>query len=177
VTSQDGESLNNAVFDNVAVTTGSGGPIGPNLLVNAGFEDSVVPTVGPGWVSDNPLRQTPAVSETSNAHTGTHNAACHTTSGDCGIYQEISHAGVQTANMLFSIYARADHPGGLVGVNVNGQPIAGSQVLVGGYQRYTVGFFVPPSSSTPVIRVWMYAPPGVVVDIDDAELEEYTGPR
>jgi hypothetical protein len=28
-----------------------------------------------------------------------------------------------------------------------------------------------------VIRVWMYAPPAVVVDIDDATLAQYSGPR
>jgi hypothetical protein len=176
VTSHDAGALNNAVFDNVAVTTGLPGPIGPNLLANAGFEDSVVPTVGPGWVADTPLRQTPAVSETSTPHTGTHNAACHTASGDCGIYQDAANG---TGNMLFSIYARADHPGGLVGVNVNGQPIAGARVFVGGYQQYTFGFCTcsVPSSSAPVIRVWMYAPAGVTVDIDDAALVEYSGPR
>jgi hypothetical protein len=180
VTSQEAGALNNAVFDNVAVTTGIGGPVGPNLLENAGFEDSVVPTVGPGWVSDIPLRQTPAVSETSRPHSGMQNAACYTTSGDCGIYQDVSHAADNTGNMLFSVYARADQPGGLVGVNVNGQPIAGARVFVGGYQRYTFGFCtcsVPSSSSTPVIRVWMYAPAGGVVDIDDAVLVEYSGPR
>jgi hypothetical protein len=180
VTSHDAGALNNAVFDNVAVTTGIPGPVGPNLLVNAGFEDSVVPAVGPGWVSDVPFRQTPAVSETSSPHTGTHNAACHTTSGDCGIYQDVSPSADNAGNMLFSVYARADHPGGLVGVNVNGQPVAGASVFVGGYQRYTFGFCtcsVPSSSSTPVIRVWMYAPPGDVVDIDDAALVQYFGPR
>jgi len=180
VTSQDGGALNNAVFDNVAVTTGEIGPIGPNLLVNAGFEESMVPTVGPGWVSDTPLRQTPAVSEMSSPHTGTHNAACHTTSGDCGIYQEVSPTADQAGNMLFSVYARAAHPGGFIGVNVNGQPIAGRGVFVGGYQRYTVGFctcWVPSPSSGPVIRVWMYTPAGDVVDIDDAMLVQYSGPR
>jgi hypothetical protein len=180
VTSQGGDTLNNVVFDDVAVTTELEGPAGPNLLVNAGFEDSVVPTVGPGWVSDVPFRQTPAVSETSSPHTGTHNAACHTASGDCGIYQDVTPAADMAGNMLFSIYARADHPGGLVGVNVNGQPLRAAGVLVGGYQRYTVGFCtcsVPSSSSPPVIRVWMYAPAGVVVDIDDVTLVQYRGPR
>jgi len=85
-----------------------------------------------------------------------------------------------TGNMLFSVYARADHPGGLVGVNVNGRPVTGARVFVGGYQQYTVGFctcWIPSSSSPPVIRVWMYAPAGGVVDIDDALLVQYSGPR
>ena len=145
VTSHNPTVLNDAVFDNVGVTTGIGlGPVGPNLLVNAGFEDSVAPSVAPGWVSDTPLRQTAAVSETSAPHTGAHNAACKTMSGDCGIYQEVDAQG----DLLFSIYARADHPGALIGVNVNGQNLAALPVMVGGYQRYTIGFCTcsaPPS--------------------------------
>ena len=120
------------------------------------------------------------MSETASPHSGTHNAACHTTSGDCGIYQDVSPAADMTGNMLFSVYARADHPGGLVGVNVNGRPVTGARVFVGGYQQYTVGFctcWIPSSSSPPVIRVWMYAPAGGVVDIDDALLVQYSGPR
>jgi hypothetical protein len=179
VTSHDPGALNTAILDNVGVSSGIPGPIGPNLLVNDGFENSLVPDLEPGWASDTPLRQTPAVSETSNPRSGAQNGACHATSGDCGIYQDVRHAPGATGNMLFSVYARADHPGALVGVNVNGQPLAAARVLVGGYQRYTVGFCTcsVPSSSTPVIRVWMYAPGGGVVDIDDAVLVEYSGPR
>jgi hypothetical protein len=168
------------MFDSVGVTTGIGrGPVGANLLVNAGFEDSVVPSVGPGWVSHTPLRQTDAISETSAPNTGAKNAACKTTSGDCGIYQEES-GQEQQGEMLFSIYARADHPGALVGVTVNGKTLTAAPVLVGGYQRYTVGFCTcsaPQTGSTPVVRVWVYVPPGHVVDIDDAELVVDLGPH
>ena len=82
-------------------------------------------------------------------------------------------------NAISLAKAGADHPGGLVGVNVNGHPMGEAGVLVGGYQRYTFGFCTcsMPSSSTPVIRVWIYTPAGVVVDIDDAALVEYSGPR
>jgi hypothetical protein len=181
VTSHDTTALNAAVFDNVGVTTGLGlGPVGPNLVVNPGFEDSIPPNTAPAWVSDTPLRQTPAVSETTLPHTGQKNGACHTTSGDCGIYQDITaEQSAETGNMLISVYARADHPGGLVGVNVDGQFAIAMRVAPGGYQRYTAGFCVCSFSSNPnhVVRVWMYAPPGGTVAVDDVELEENFGPR
>jgi hypothetical protein len=182
VTSHDSTALNGAVFDNVGVTTGLGlGPVGDNLLVNPGFEDSIVPNTGPGWVSDTPLRQTPAVSETTLPHTGQQNGACHTTSGDCGIYQDVTATqSAQTGNLLISAYARADHPGALVGVNVDGTVAVAMRVAPGGYQRYTAGFCVCSFSSNPnpVVRVWLYAPPtSGVVAIDDVELVENFGPR
>jgi hypothetical protein len=181
VTSHDTAALNAAVFDNVGVTTGLGlGPVGPNLVVNPGFEDSIPPTTAPAWVSDTPLRQTPAVSETTLPHTGQKNSACHTTSGDCGLYQDITaEQSAQTGNMLISVYARADHPGGLVGVNVDGKSAIAMRVAPGGYQRYTAGFCVCSLSSNPnpVVRVWVYAPPGGTVAVDDVELEENFGPR
>ncbi len=180
VTSHDPATLNDAIFDNFGLTTGFlAGPIGPNLLVNAGFEDSIVPATGPGWVSDTPLRQTPAVTETALPHGGLQNAACHTTSGDCGIYQEVNGGGLSTGNLLFSGYALADHPGALVGVSVDGKPGPSAAIPVGGYQPFTFGFFLPAISSNPnpVIRVWMYAPPGGVAAIDDTQLVEYFGPR
>ena len=181
VTSHDSTALNAAVFDSVGVTTGLGlGPVGDNILVNPGFEDSIVPNTGPGWVSDTPLRQTPAVSETTLPHTGEKNGACRTTSGDCGIYQEVTASqSAQTGNLLISAYARADHPGALVSVNVDGTFAVALRVAPGGYQRYTAGFCVCSFSSNPnpVVRVWMYAPPGGVVAIDDVELVENFGPR
>jgi hypothetical protein len=181
VTSHDTTALNAAVFDNVGVTTGLGlGPVGPNLVVNPGFEDSIPPNTAPAWVSDTPLRQTPAVSETTLPHTGQKNGACHTTSGDCGVYQDITaEQSAQTGNLLISVYARADHPGGLVGVNVDGHFAIAMRVAPGGYQRYTAGFCVCSFSSNPnpVVRVWMYAPPGGTVALDDVELEENFGPR
>jgi len=163
------------------VTTGlAPRPVGPNLVVNPGFEDSIPPSPAPAWVSDTPLRQTPAVSETALPHTGQKNGACHTTSGDCGIYQDVTTTqDAQTGNLLITFYARADHPGAFVGVNVDGKPALGARVAVGGYQRYTAGFCVCAFSSNPnpVVRVWMYAPPGGTVAIDDVELVEDFGPR
>lgn len=181
VTSHDPAALNAAVFDNVGVTTGLGlGPVGDNLLVNPGFEDSIVPNTAPGWVSDTPLRQTAAVTELTMPHAGAQNAACHTTTGDCGIYQEVTASqSAQTGNLLISGYARADHPGALIGVNVDGTFAVAMRVAPGGYQRYTAGFCVCSftSNPNPVVRVWMYAPPGGVVAIDDVELVENFGPR
>jgi len=182
VTSHDTAALNAAVFDNVGVTTGLGlGPVGPNLVVNPGFEDSIPPNTAPAWVSDTPLRQTAAVTETALPHTGTKDAACRTTSGDCGIYQDITASqSATTGNLLLSLYARADHPGALVGVNVDGKPAVALRVQVGQYQPYTVGFFLGSFSSNPnpVVRVWMYAPPtSGVVALDDVQLVENFGPR
>jgi hypothetical protein len=172
VTSHDPGTLNTALFDNVGFTVPA--PAGQNLLVNAGFEDSVVPGVGPGWVSDT-IRGTPAVSETAVPLNGTQNGVCRTTSLDCGIYQEaVSQEAATTFG--FSIYARADHPGALVGVNVNGQPFMSRAVQVGGYQSYGVSVFTPNAGD--VIRVWMYAPAVAgFVAIDDAALIQTNPPQ
>jgi hypothetical protein len=171
VTSQNPAVLNAAVFDNFAETTGREfGPVGPNLLVNPGFENSIVPQPGPGWLSD---RQTPAVSETTLPHSGNLNAACRTTTRDCGVHQDVTG---QTGDLVFRIYARADHPGALVGVNVDGRLTASLRVQPGGYQPYEIGLFSPTPNS--VIRVWLYAPAiAGVVAIDDAELVEDFGPH
>ena len=170
VTSHDPNVFNTARFDNVALT--AQGVVGQNLLLNAGFEESVVPNAGPGWVSD-AFRQSPAVSETAAPRSGTGNGACRTTSLDCGIYQDVTVS--RDASYGVSIYARADHPGALVGVNINGQLWSLFPVLVGGYQNYTSAF--PGRHAGDVVRVWMYAPSaaGFVV-IDDAVLAELPAP-
>jgi hypothetical protein len=163
VTSHNPGVLNTAVFDNVGFSVM--GVTGPNLLVNAGFEDSVVPNVGPGWVSDTPLRQSPAISETADPNSGAQNGACRTTSQDCGIYHEVTAPASETISFSFSVHARADHPGGLVGVNRNGRLITSFPVQVGGYQNYTGVVF---AGAGDLIRVWMYAPPTPgYVAIDD----------
>jgi hypothetical protein len=145
-------------------------------LRNPGFEDSTVPAVGPGWVSDS-FRETDAQSETSAPRSGDKNGACRTTASlDCGIYQDI--AAPVNGNYIFTVYASADHPGGLVGLQINGTLVGGSKVDVGGvgnYQAYYIGFLAKAGDT---IHVWMYSPatPGSVV-IDDASLTLYTGPR
>jgi hypothetical protein len=170
VTSHDPGVLNTAVFDNVEFS--AMGPSGTNLLVNAGFEDSVVMNVGPGWVSDTPFRQSPAVSETADPRSGTQNGACRTTLLDCGIYQEVTAS--MAGSYAFSVYAHSDHPGGLVGVNVNGTLTRSFPVQVGGYQIYTMGFF---ANAGDEIRVWMYAPAAVgFVAIDDGALVLFPPP-
>ncbi len=167
VTSHNRGALNTAQFDNIAFDT-TPPTAAPNLLVNGGFEDSTVPAVGPGWVSDT-IRGTPAVSETANAHDGAQNGVCRTTSQDCGIYQEvISHQ----ANTRFNFFidALADHPGAIVGVNVNGQYADSRAVQGAGYQNY--GMTVVTPNAGDVIRVWMYAPATAgFVAIDDAVLQ------
>ena len=126
-----------------------------------------MPGVGPGWLSD-AFRGSPAVSETATPHDGAQNGVCRTTLVDCGIYQEVISPGAAT-NFGFTIYARADHPGALVGVNVNGHPFTSRAVQVGGYQNYGMSLFTPNAGD--VIRVWMYAPAAAgFVAIDDAAL-------
>jgi hypothetical protein len=160
VTSHDTSVLNTAVFDNVMST-------GSNLLVNAGFEDSTVPGLAPGWVSD-AFRETAAQSETAAPHTGAKNGACRTTQAlDCGIYQEVTVA--STGSYTFSVFAAADKPGALIGVNINGVDNHLSvPVDVSGYREYDIAFT---ASAGDVIRVWAYSPaaPGALV-IDDAAL-------
>jgi hypothetical protein len=177
VTSHDRNLLLAAEFDDFGLTTGLDlGPLGRNLLVNPGFEDSIAPNTAPGWVSDTPLRQTPAVTELTLSHSGAQNAACRTTSGDCGIYQEVTARDLLTADMWLVVYARADHPGALVGVNIDGEFLFARPVQVGRYQPVVLGFNAfsgSGSNPNPVIRVWIYAPAtSGVVAIDDVELRE-----
>jgi hypothetical protein len=125
--------LNTATFDNVSLVA--------NLLRNPGFEESTVPALGPGRVSDS-FRQTPAQSETAAPRSGDKNGACRTTASlDCGIYQDI--VAPVNGTYIFTVYANADHPGGLVGVNLNLTFDGLKQVEAGGvgnYQAYTMGF-------------------------------------
>jgi hypothetical protein len=165
VTSHDTSVLNTAVFDHVTVapTTSTGS----NLLVNAGFEDSTVPGLAPGWVSD-AFRQTAAQSETAFPHTGAKNGACRTTQSlDCGIFQEVTVA--STGSYTFSVFAAADKPGALIGVNINGiDNNLSVPVALSGYREYDIAFT---ANAGDVIRVWAYAPaaPGALA-IDDAVL-------
>ena len=69
------------------------------------------------------------------------------------------------------MFASADRPGGLVGINLNGQTATLSEVAVrdfGVYDEYTLPFR---AQAGDVVRVWMYSPsvPGYVV-IDDVSL-------
>jgi hypothetical protein len=173
VTSHDPTTLNHAVFDGVLVTSH---PPMSNLLISGGFEDYFPPTFdgngGPvGWKSDDPFRQTPAKSETNQPRTGTNNGACWTPEFlDCGMYQEV--VAPLTASYTFRIYATADRPGGLVGVNVNGALAISAEVEPRGFRNYGSSYEMRfNAASGDTIRVWMYSPatPGYVV-IDDATL-------
>jgi hypothetical protein len=168
VTSHNREMLNIAQFDHIGFETAANA--GQSLLVNGGFEDSVVPNVGPGWVSD-PIRQVAAKSETNQPHSGSKNGACWaTTSEDCGIYQEV--AAPTTGTYTLTLFANADRSGGLVGANVNGRTAVSQPVDVGAFGNYglvyNLSFHAVAGDS---IRVWMYSPasPGYVV-IDDVSL-------
>jgi hypothetical protein len=168
VTSHDNAVLNTSVFDHVAVTM----PVSVhNLLQSGDFEDYVPPTLGPpGWISDNPLRQVAAKSETNQPHSGKQNGACWTPEFfDCGLYQE--KIAPVTGAYTLRLFATADRPGGLVGANLNGQNVTLQDVAVrdfGDYAEYTMPFSAHAGDT---IRVWMYSPPtpGYVV-IDDVSL-------
>lgn len=173
VTSHDPAVLNQAAFDGVLVTSN---PPTSNLLISGGFEDYFPPTFdgngGPvGWKSDDPFRQTPAKTETNQPRTGTNNGACWTPEFlDCGLYQEV--VAPLTASYTFRIYATADRPGGLVGVNVNGALAISADVEARGFRNYGSSYELRfNAASGDTIRVWMYSPatPGYVV-IDDATL-------
>jgi hypothetical protein len=175
VTSHDPNVLNTATFDNVSVVAGTTAPE-QNLLRNAGFEESAVPALGPGWISD-AGRQAPAQSETAAPRSGTKNGACRSTAPlDCGIYQDL--AAPVTGNYLLTLYAAADRPGALVGVNVNGRLAGSVQVEPGGlgsYRLHGLGFV---ANAGDTIRVWVYSPATpVAVVIDDVFLMPFTGPR
>jgi hypothetical protein len=174
VTSHDPAVLNHGVFDGVLVTSS---PPMSNLLISGGFEDYFPPTFeltngGPvGWKSDAPFRQTAAKSEKNQPRTGTKNGACWTPEFlDCGLYQEV--VAPLTASYTFRIYATADRPGGLVGVNVNGAPAIAADVEPRGFGNYGSSYELRfNAASGDTIRVWMYSPatPGYVV-VDDATL-------
>jgi hypothetical protein len=164
VTSHDTTALNTAVFDTIQVAR--------NLLDEGGFEGYIPPALGtPGWVSDNPLRQIPAKSETNQPHSGAKNGACWaTTAQDCGIYQEVT----SPADGIYALtlYANADRSGGLLGVNVNGITVASVPVDVRGFGNYGVAYTAAFSAHAgDTVRVWIYSPatPGYVV-VDDATL-------
>ncbi len=143
---------------------------GPNLLIGGDFEMYVPPGLGPGWLSDYPLREIPAKSETHQPRTGAQNGACWTPeSGDCGMYQDVT--APSTGTYTLTIPASADRPGGLVGANVNGALVATANIApreFGVYETY-VSTFTAMAGDT--IRVWMYSPStrGYVV-IDDVNL-------
>ena len=168
VTSHDNAVLNTSVFDHVTVTM----PVSVHNLLQVGdFEEYVPPTLGPpGWISDNPLRQVPAKSETNQPHSGRQNGACWTPEFlDCGLYQEV--IAPATGAYTLRLFATADRPGGLVGANLNGQTVTSQDVAVrdfGDYAEYTMPFSAHAGDT---IRVWMYSPPtpGYIV-IDDVSL-------
>jgi hypothetical protein len=167
VTSHDASQLNTAIFDTVEVAR--------NLLVDGNFEGYSPPSLGPpGWISDRPLRQVAAVSDSSHPYEGLNDGMCsQTTFADCGLYQDVI---IQTAGAyVCSVRANSNHAGAFVGVNINGVgfqslPIDVHPVGDYGTAPYTISFT---ASAGDTVRVWMYSPatPGVVA-IDAATLEQ-----
>jgi len=143
-----------------------------NLLQKPGFEEYPTSALGaPGWVSDTPKRQTPAIVDTRQPHSGRQHGACSTaTNADCGMLQQLiaPYSGAYT----LTVYANADRGGGLVGVNVNASLGASAPVEVRGFGNYGAPYVMSFSASAgDTIIVWMYSPatPGSVV-IDDVAL-------
>src|SRR5262249_18971550 len=113
VTSHDTNAINTARFASPSVAASS--TTGQNLLTNPGFEDSAVPSVGPGWISDT-SRQSEANAETANPHTGAKDGVCRTTQPlDCGIYQEVVIR--DSGRYSLTIYKNAGQAGSWVGWN------------------------------------------------------------
>jgi len=162
-----GQPLSTYTFSSISYTFGPG----VNLLEKPGFEEYIPPALGvPGWVSD-PMRQTPAKSESNQPHTGANNGACFTPDAlDCGIYQEVT--APSTGTYLLTFYATADRDGGLVGAHVNGVQAVSSPVAPRGFRNYGGAYTMTfPATAGDTIRVWMFSPaiPGYVV-VDDVSL-------
>src|SRR5439155_10266642 len=126
-----------------------------NLLQKPGFEEYTPPQLGtPGWVSD---RTTPAKSEFNQPRSGQKNGACWSTDGtDCGIYQDV-HV-TQAGTYTYTIWAGADQPGGLVGVNVNGATAGSRDVTVTNWSQYAQYTMTFTANVGDTIHVWMYSP-------------------
>jgi regulation of enolase protein 1 (concanavalin A-like superfamily) len=164
VTSHNPAVLNTAAFDHVGVGVATGP--GVNLMTNPGFEDSVVPATGPGWVSDS-FRQTAAVSEMLEPRTGAKNGACRTTQSlDCGLYQDVT---IPTSGFYtLTVHADASRSGAWVGWDVNGALVGSGSIATGGYLQQNFGHQFTAGDT---VRVWLYSPnsPGWAV-IDDVVL-------
>ena len=159
-----------ARFDEVSLS----GETPTNLLQEPGFEGYGPSDLGtPGWQSD---RQITAISETAEPHSGQKNGACRQTSNaDCGLFQDV--VVPATGNYIVTLYANADRPGGLVGVNVNGATGASADVAVRGAGNYGAAYTLRVTAKHgDTVRVWMYSPatPGSQV-IDDVALA-FAGP-
>ena len=162
-------SSSGPLYEFVSVTY-SFGP-GVNLLEKSGFEEYTSPALGvPGWVSD-PIRQTPAFSDTNQPYSGANNGACFTSDLlDCGVYQEVTAPSTGTYTLTF--YATSDRDGGFVGANVNDATVVYSSVEARGFRNYGAPYTMTfQATAGDTIRVWMYSPPipGYVV-IDDVSL-------
>jgi hypothetical protein len=174
VTSHDANVVNNAVFDNVSLSSLYPRYYGPNLVQRSGFEEYAGPEIGGAWVSD---RAAPWIVETAHPHSGAKNASCRSTdSEDCGIHQEFLVP--QRGAYILTFHANADKAGALVGIDINGASYPAAPVDVrepGTYAEYAFGLIL---SAGDTLRVWTYSPAnGATVVLDDVTLSTYSGPR
>jgi regulation of enolase protein 1 (concanavalin A-like superfamily) len=174
-TSHDPDEVNDTIFDNVSVSGLRQQYDGPNLIQNGTFEEYSPGPVGAPWVSD---RDVPAIVETAHPHSGAKNAACRATStGDCGVYQEITLP--QPGNYLVRFFVNAEGPGVIVGLDINGQSLPGGPVDIlepGNYEAFGWGITLRPGDNL-TIRVWLYAPAGSGgAVIDEVSVTAYSGP-
>jgi hypothetical protein len=152
--------------------------IARNLIETGGFEEYDPPALGtPGWVSDTPLRQVDASSETNQPHNGAKNGVCFTaSSGDCGMYQDVVIPDNGTYRL--TMFATADRQGGLIGFNSNGATVQLRAVEPRGFGNYgAAGYtFDFSANAGQVIRVWMYSPasPGYIAIDDVALVQRFT---
>jgi regulation of enolase protein 1 (concanavalin A-like superfamily) len=140
-----------------------------NLLQRPGFEEYSVPALGlPGWVSDTPKRQTAAVSDTHQPHSGLKHGLCASAgASDCGLLQQV--IAPATGSYTLTAYANADRAGALVGVNVNASLGGSAPIAVRGAGNYGAPYVMHFHASVgDAIVAWMYSPaaPGSAV-IDD----------
>src|SRR4029453_13471548 len=124
-----------------------------NLLIDGGFEATPRTFGAAGWSGDFD-RQTLAFSEDHQPHSGTRNGACWTLENlDCGLYQEV--VAPETGTYALTIFANADRPGGLVGVNVDGTTGGTNAVAVNGFGLYSAYTRTFAAAKGPKIRSWM----------------------
>jgi len=86
-------------------------------VTNGNFEASTPPETAPGWVSDTPLRQVNAVTDTTQPRSGLKHCECLTQTGqDCELYQDITIP--EAGSYVLIAWTNSDTTGAYLGINV-----------------------------------------------------------